>query len=321
MSEAEFEAAKDKVEELENGCDDNDEYNEDEDEDFDPTKFGDKDGVDDEDEEEEEEGKALKKVNNNKKKSRKVSDEYDEVEVQKDISRAGYDKIESSEGGLIKTRTQRAKEEQNAGKQFKTISQEQDSKLNINSIWNDLKTESSLKITKSSSPIEEDNINLNLSGDKQDFQKQEPEKIKIKTSYEFAGDIITEDKWVDASSAEAQAYLNSTKLKSTSLETPIQSRNQNQLKDSPASISGGPQRKSFKRKRPSLLDAVINDSKASKLSTLEKSRLDWSSYVDKHNIKDELKTNKKGGYLDKQDFLSRVERNLDDKYKASKKKL
>jgi len=46
-----------------------------------------------------------------------------------------------------------------------------------------------------------------------------------------------------------------------------------------------------------------------KLTTLEKSRLDWAGYVDKAGIGDELDKQKKGGagYLDRKDFLGRVE--------------
>ena len=45
-----------------------------------------------------------------------------------------------------------------------------------------------------------------------------------------------------------------------------------------------------------------------KLSTLEKSRLDWASF-DKRNINEELKIHNKAGYLDKQDFINRMNSN------------
>ena len=57
-----------------------------------------------------------------------------------------------------------------------------------------------------------------------------------------------------------------------------------------------------------------------KLSTLEKSRLDWASFVDKRNINEELKIHNKAGYLDKQDFINRMNSKRDDLYLQAKEK-
>lgn len=110
--------------------------------------------------------------------------------------------------------------------------------------------------------------------------------ITISRTYEFAGETIKEEKTVLIDSEEAKAHLNSTKLKETSKVSKPLGR---------------------KRKRPSLIDAVISNSNQTKLSTLEKSRLDWASYVDKNKISDELKYKNRDGYLEKQAFLTRVD--------------
>ncbi|GME74011.1 unnamed protein product [Ambrosiozyma monospora] len=127
--------------------------------------------------------------------------------------------------------------------------------------------------------------------------------------------MITEEKWVDAESEEAKAHFNSTKIENKSQPTPSSELDS---KDKPKKKHHHHKKK---RKRESLLDAVINNSSKTKLSTLEKSRLDWANYVDKNKIKDELKFNNKGGYLDEQDFLSRVDNRQDSKYKDAKVKL
>ncbi|GMF58514.1 unnamed protein product [[Candida] boidinii] len=73
-----------------------------------------------------------------------------------------------------------------------------------------------------------------------------------------------------------------------------------------------------RRKRASLIDDVINGKSNAKLSTLEKSRLDWASYVDKQKISEELRNANKGGYLETQDFLARVDSNRDQQFKEAR---
>ncbi|KAI8060594.1 bucentaur or craniofacial development-domain-containing protein [Gongronella butleri] len=47
--------------------------------------------------------------------------------------------------------------------------------------------------------------------------------------------------------------------------------------------------------------------KVPKMNTLDKSRLDWQSFVDREGIKDDLKYTNKDGYLEKVAFLNRVD--------------
>jgi hypothetical protein len=65
------------------------------------------------------------------------------------------------------------------------------------------------------------------------------------------------------------------------------------------------------RRPKTSLALVPSTSKAKKISTLEKSAMDWKTYVDKgegQNLKDELDANRRGGgYLEKIEFLHRVE--------------
>lgn len=144
-----------------------------------------------------------------------------------------------------------------------------------------------------------------------------PDKIKIESSYAFAGKIITETKLVDANSAEAKAYLNSTSTITASKETHVRSFIPVMRKvpgiEEPVELF-------IKLKRPSLVDKflAVQGSKKQKLSTLEKSRLDWASFVDHRKIGDDLKIGNRGGFLDKQDFLGRVQYKRDEKYQEAK---
>ncbi|KAH3662378.1 hypothetical protein OGAPHI_005630 [Ogataea philodendri] len=206
----------------------------------------------------------------------------DDEDDDKDLPR--YDNLES--GGLIRTRRQRLEE-----KHEKSYEKPKESSVDVDSIWKEL-NQSKPKSSPEPKPLS------------QPTDSTDTEKIKITRTYEFAGETVTEEKWVDANSEEARAHFNSTKLKESKESTPVQPL---------------PKKKAPKRKRASLLDDVINNASSTKLSTLEKSRLDWASYVDKSKIGDELKFKNKGGYLDQQDFLSRVEHRQDQNYKDAKK--
>ncbi|VDL63012.1 unnamed protein product [Nippostrongylus brasiliensis] len=58
--------------------------------------------------------------------------------------------------------------------------------------------------------------------------------------------------------------------------------------------------------------------KKSKMSVLDKSNLDWTSYKAENNLQEELETFNRGknGYLDKMEFLSRTDYNEFEKEKA-----
>ncbi|KAJ6256071.1 hypothetical protein Dda_9163 [Drechslerella dactyloides] len=120
--------------------------------------------------------------------------------------------------------------------------------------------------------------------------------ITIKRTYEFAGETVTEEKQVPANSFEARAYLSSLQTAvMPSASTPT-----------PAKPLRRPMRKASK------FDPGIGGGatkKATKLNSLEKSRLDWAGFVDKEGIGEELdKKRREGGdsYLERQDFLGRV---------------
>lgn len=232
-----------------------------------------------------------------KQQENKSSGEESDTEV----APADYEKIQTGEGGFIRTRTQKLADKVKE-KNFNLASRNDSSSVNIDSIWAEMQNGPEPK------------QDLEVSGEVKeegDRRNNEKEKVKIDISYEFAGETVHQSKWVDADSAEAIAFKNSVSLKSQP-EQEVRKDGKRKL------MENGKLKKPPRKKRPSLLDAVINDSKASKLSTLEKSRLDWASYVDNQGIRDDLKSNEKGGYLEKQDFLARVEAKKDEQYQDVK---
>ncbi|VEN57162.1 unnamed protein product [Callosobruchus maculatus] len=112
------------------------------------------------------------------------------------------------------------------------------------------------------------------------------QKVKVTQIFEFAGEEVTVEKEVAADSAEARLLK-------------------------PAADKNGP--KTSKGKRSAGLSGINNVlsqlSKKPKISTLEKSKLDWDKFKKEENIEEELQTFNKGkdGYLDKQDFLERAD--------------
>ncbi|MPC36173.1 craniofacial development protein 1-like [Portunus trituberculatus] len=127
--------------------------------------------------------------------------------------------------------------------------------------------------------------------EKQDSSK--PEKVKITQVFEFAGEEVRVEKEVDAESVEAQAAKCSVALTSQSSGT---------TKAQPG--VGG-------IKRGAGLSGLVSilDSKKQKLTTLEKTKLDWNSFKSEEGIDEELEKHKKSkdGYLDKQAFLERAD--------------
>ncbi|KAF3926965.1 hypothetical protein ABW20_dc0108300 [Dactylellina cionopaga] len=127
--------------------------------------------------------------------------------------------------------------------------------------------------------------------------------ITIKRTYEFAGDTVTEEKQVPANSFEARAYLSSLQ---TATEKPAPATN-------PAKPLRRPVRKAS-RFDPGIAGGPAK--KATKLNSLEKSRLDWAGFVDKEGIGEELDRQRRQGgdsYLERQDFLGRVDHRTSEK--------
>lgn len=227
-------------------------------------------------------------------KANKAEDEDDENnsddnddepgETQKELENK-YKDIQG--GGLIKTRRQREEEDEDKKKRgYEAISTEEvKPSVDINAIWAQMK--SGDDITRKEEPKPQPSQQ----------QKQEEEKtnsddyITITRSYKFAGEMHREEKRVHKNSSEAQDYLRSQSTKPPP-----------------------------KKKKKSSLQAELDGAKAKKMNTLEKSRLDWLGFVDQEGIKDDLSHHNKGGYLHKQDFLSRVEHNLEETRRDASKK-
>lgn len=115
------------------------------------------------------------------------------------------------------------------------------------------------------------------------------EKVSITRTYDFAGEAVVVTKTVDANSAEAK-NIKKEEVKKTEVKPAVKDL---------GSLG-------FKRKGG--LSSVLGQiSKKPKMSTLEKSKLDWESFKDHEGIHQELQNYNKDGYLEKQGFLQRTD--------------
>lgn len=129
---------------------------------------------------------------------------------------------------------------------------------------------------------------------------QVQEKVKITKIFEFAGEEVKVEKEVPVDSAEARLSLSVA---------------ENSTKPSESTPAGkgpgrGRGRGSMKRVGLGGISSVLGQiGKKAKISTLEKSKLDWDNYKKQENIEEELNTHNKGkdGYLERQDFLQRAD--------------
>ena len=69
------------------------------------------------------------------------------------------------------------------------------------------------------------------------------------------------------------------------------------------------------------LDTLVKSLETKKtLSTIDKSSYDWDKFKDKEGIKEEVEAAKKNGYIEKQEFLSRVDQRQFEKERAQGKR-
>lgn len=138
---------------------------------------------------------------------------------------------------------------------------------------------------------------INGSNEKKPPSTQKPEvqeKVKITKIFEFAGEEVKVEKEVPVDSAEARLSLSAADNSTKSAES-----------TSPASRGRG--RGGIRRGGISSVLGQIG--KKAKISTLEKSKLDWDNFKKQENIEEELTTHNRGrdGYLERQDFLQRAD--------------
>ncbi|KAK7439391.1 hypothetical protein VKT23_017613 [Stygiomarasmius scandens] len=162
--------------------------------------------------------------------------------------------------------------------------------------------------------------------------------VKIEKRYRFAGEEVVEVVEVPEDSADAKKWplwapapssnseapgASSPKPENIPLPTPDTSKaSTSATRASTASAKPGPKRPG-PRKSKITLASLPSSSKPKKITTLEKSAMDWRTHVNSvdEGTKDELEANRKeggGGYLEKVEFLDRVSERREGVLEAGK---
>lgn len=119
--------------------------------------------------------------------------------------------------------------------------------------------------------------------------------MKITKVFEFAGEEVKIEKEVSADSAEARLSL----LSSEKQQTPTEDVRR------PLGRGAG-----AKKGGLGGISSVLGQiGKKAKISTLEKSKLDWDNFKRQENLDEEITTHNRGrdGFLERQDFLQRAD--------------
>ncbi|KAG9218176.1 hypothetical protein CCMSSC00406_0008115 [Pleurotus cornucopiae] len=134
-------------------------------------------------------------------------------------------------------------------------------------------------------------------------------KVTIEKRYRFAGEDVIDVVEVEEDCEDAKRWPRACKTSS-----PSASASTNSTPRPPAKRPGP--------RRPKVTLAPLPWRKAKKLSTLEKSAMDWRAHVAAEagsGLQEELDVNRKGGgYLEKVDFLGRVDGRKDGILEASR---
>ncbi|KAM4801319.1 craniofacial development protein 1 isoform X1 [Urocitellus parryii] len=125
---------------------------------------------------------------------------------------------------------------------------------------------------------------------------KETEKVKITKVFDFAGEEVRVTKEVDATSKEAKSFFK-------------QNEKEKPQANVPSAVPSIPAGSGLKRSSgmSSLLGKI--GSKKQKMSTLEKSKLDWENFKEEEGIGEELAIHNRGkeGYIERKAFLDRVD--------------
>lgn len=131
-------------------------------------------------------------------------------------------------------------------------------------------------------------------------EASEPAKVTITKVFDFAGEEVRVNKVVSADSREAKTYLKSQNTKQEDDEDEEKSLSTSQ------SPLPGPS-----AKRPASMMSILSriGGKKQKMSTLEKSKMDWDAFKSEEGITEELAIHNRGreGYVERKNFLERVD--------------
>ncbi|KAL3480352.1 bucentaur or craniofacial development-domain-containing protein [Aspergillus californicus] len=273
-----------------------------------------------------------------RKRKRKASDDEEEEDV-------GFDEDEEGGiGGFVKTRAMRM----HAQEERKPLAKIDGATIDVNDVWakmnapdpgSSLGSDERTKRDEAPSTKLEQNKDTEMHDQESAPQPNQTqvtrpktqyreEMVKIKRTYKFAGDMITEEKLVPKNSAEAKLFLSNSKdgqiteataddMTSITVRLRRPVRKISRFDPNPT----GSIKKSWEKQAVTETGGQDN-ARGPKINTVEKSRMDWAAYVDKAGIEDELRVHSKAkdGFLGRMDFLDRVDSNREEERRNARLK-
>ncbi|KAF7128479.1 hypothetical protein CNMCM5793_003209 [Aspergillus hiratsukae] len=263
--------------------------------------------------------KARKEGKQKGKKSKGTASDEDEDDVEFD------DDDEGGPGGFVRTRAMRMRMHE----ERKPLAKIDGATVDVDAIWAQMNTPDPLAgilpsqtQATNATPVTDENKDTDTAEKQVASADSKPqyteEMVKIKRTYKFAGEIITEEKIVPKDSAEAKLFLANGESAETVTDADVEhaanAKDALKLRRPLRKISRfdpnptGTIKKSWEKQPTAEITGQIENVSGPKINTVEKSRLDWAAYVDQAGIKDELKVHSKAkeGFLGRMDFLDRV---------------
>ncbi|KAJ5131397.1 uncharacterized protein N7515_007436 [Penicillium bovifimosum] len=249
-----------------------------------------------------------------------------------DDSDIDMDDDEGGTGGFVRTRAMRKHIQEEERKPLAKID---GATVDVDALWaqmNAPESQAGLTATKEASESAPDQQQTDKptaqdqdTGDTEQKPDAHAEQmIKIKRTYKFAGEWITEEKVVPKHSAEAKAFLSGGEnVEFTEEEAAAANAARNQRRPLRRISRFDPNPTgTIKKSWEKQVVADDKDARGPKINTVEKSRLDWASYVDKAGIEDELRMHSKAkeGYIGRMDFLGRMEDKREEERRAARLK-
>ncbi|KAL4818685.1 bucentaur or craniofacial development-domain-containing protein [Aspergillus spinulosporus] len=270
------------------------------------------------------------------KHGKKGSDDEEDVDVD-------FDDDEGGTGGFVRTRAMRMQMQE----ERKPLAKIDGATIDVDAIWAQMNAPDS-KLGLAPTPDtqkqdetpaadtevrdQENAYSTEPNGPAEKRFQQPSEMVKIKRTYKFAGEMITEEKIVPRESAEAKLFLSGNGDGEVVAVTEDEVANMSGKGSENTSTNDAhrirrPLRKisrfdpnpsgTIKKswgKQPltetgAQAGAGQENVRGPKINTVEKSRLDWAAYVDQEGISDELRMHSKAkeGFLGRMDFLNRVD--------------
>ncbi|KAM9352037.1 craniofacial development protein 1 [Symphorus nematophorus] len=155
-------------------------------------------------------------------------------------------------------------------------------------------------VSRSSTTQKDDSSASKISPSSAQTKASEPAKVTITKVFDFAGEEVRVNKEVSADSREAKSYLKSQNTKQEETEDVEESSSPSQ-----------PPLPGPSAKRPAGMSGILSriGGKKQKMSTLEKSKMDWDAFKCEEGITEELAIHNRGreGYVERKNFLERVD--------------